>query len=144
MAGTLMTDKSEVRHQPEICPFFPMLASATLIFNRGPSELFSGDRSVSVERKHLTRWSQASSSSLDHYTNKAEDANFGSIMLMPHCKNLEIFTVSGGGDVATNNPWDTFQRYLCLDNSQRVIKTSSTSLEETTQGSLPQTSSNGF
>ncbi|XP_052337950.1 laminin subunit beta-1-like isoform X3 [Oncorhynchus keta] len=106
--------------------------------------LFSGDRSVSVERKHLTRWSQASSSSLDHYTNKAEDANFGSIMLMPHCKNLEIFTVSGGGDVATNNPWDTFQRYLCLDNSQRVIKTSSTSLEETTQGSLPQTSSNGF
>ncbi|XP_021422405.1 laminin subunit beta-1 [Oncorhynchus mykiss] len=123
---------------------YPNRIIVVYITRRESDSLFSGDRSVSVERKHLTRWSQASSSSLDLYTNKAEDANFGSIMLMPHCKNLEIFTVSGGGDVATNNPWDTFQRYLCLDNSQRVIKTSSTPLEETTQGSLPQTSSNGF
>uniref|UniRef100_A0A4W4F2P6 Laminin subunit beta-2 n=1 Tax=Electrophorus electricus TaxID=8005 RepID=A0A4W4F2P6_ELEEL len=41
-----------------------------------------------------------------------------SIVLMPHCKNLEIFSGSGseGGDVVTNSAWDTFQRYRCLEN----------------------------
>lgn len=40
------------------------------------------------------------------------------IMLMPHCKNLEIFTGSEGGDIATNNAWNSFQRYCYLENSQ--------------------------
>ncbi|KAM4573547.1 laminin subunit beta-1a [Odontesthes bonariensis] len=43
-----------------------------------------------------------------------------SIVLMPHCKNLEIFT---GGDSGESNQWETFQRYRCLENSQSVIKT---------------------
>ncbi|KAM9427447.1 laminin subunit beta-1-like [Salvelinus alpinus] len=60
---------------------------------------------------------------LAHYANEAEDAKFGPIMLMLHCKNLEIFIGSEGGDVATNSAWNTFQRYCCLENSQRVVKT---------------------
>jgi coxsackievirus/adenovirus receptor len=47
---------------------------------------------------------------------------------MPHCKNLEIFTGSEGGDVATNSAWDTFQRYRCLENSQSLVKTFSNSI----------------
>lgn len=47
---------------------------------------------------------------------------------MPHCKNLEIFTGSEGGDTAGNGGWDTFQRYRCLENSQSVIKTQMTDI----------------
>uniref|UniRef100_A0A665UJM1 Laminin, beta 1a n=1 Tax=Echeneis naucrates TaxID=173247 RepID=A0A665UJM1_ECHNA len=46
-----------------------------------------------------------------------------SIVLMPHCKNLEIFMGSEEGDSSGNNSWETFQRYRCLENSQSVIKT---------------------
>uniref|UniRef100_A0A3B4B3A7 Laminin subunit beta-1 n=1 Tax=Periophthalmus magnuspinnatus TaxID=409849 RepID=A0A3B4B3A7_9GOBI len=45
-----------------------------------------------------------------------------SIVLMPNCKNLEIFTVSEGADIGSSE-WDTFQRYRCLENSLSVIKT---------------------
>lgn len=47
---------------------------------------------------------------------------------MPHCKNLDIFSGSEGGDLVTNNAWDTFQRYRCLENSQGVIKTPMTDI----------------
>ncbi|XP_074521308.1 laminin subunit beta-1a [Halichoeres trimaculatus] len=48
-----------------------------------------------------------------------------SIVLMPHCKNLEIFSASEEGD---SSSWDTFQRYRCLDNSQGVIKSQMTEI----------------
>uniref|UniRef100_A0A8C4NRP5 Laminin subunit beta-1 n=1 Tax=Dicentrarchus labrax TaxID=13489 RepID=A0A8C4NRP5_DICLA len=51
-----------------------------------------------------------------------------SIVLMPHCKNLEIFTASEGGDSIGNSGWETFQRYRCLENSQGVIKSQMTDI----------------
>ncbi|XP_037624052.1 laminin subunit beta-1a [Sebastes umbrosus] len=51
-----------------------------------------------------------------------------SIVLMPHCKNLEIFTASEGGDTNGNSGWETFQRYRCLENSQSVIKSPMTDI----------------
>ena len=44
------------------------------------------------------------------------------IVLMPHCKNLDIFTGSEEGDSSGNRGWETFQRYRCLENSQSVVK----------------------
>ncbi|XP_035653874.1 uncharacterized protein LOC118400938 isoform X2 [Oncorhynchus keta] len=55
---------------------------------------------------------------------EAEDTKFGPIMLTSRFKNLEIFTGSEGGDLATNCTWDTFHRYHCLKNCRRVFKTS--------------------
>uniref|UniRef100_H3AB77 Laminin subunit beta 1 n=1 Tax=Latimeria chalumnae TaxID=7897 RepID=H3AB77_LATCH len=47
-----------------------------------------------------------------------------SLVLIPHCKSLEIFTAGGSGDdFVTNSAWETFQRYRCLENSQSVMKT---------------------
>uniref|UniRef100_A0A8C5LZ45 Laminin subunit beta 1 n=1 Tax=Leptobrachium leishanense TaxID=445787 RepID=A0A8C5LZ45_9ANUR len=47
-----------------------------------------------------------------------------SIVLLPHVKSLDLFTSgSAGGDSITNNAWQTFQRYRCLENSQSVMKT---------------------
>uniref|UniRef100_A0A8C3J8S1 Laminin subunit beta-1 n=1 Tax=Calidris pygmaea TaxID=425635 RepID=A0A8C3J8S1_9CHAR len=47
-----------------------------------------------------------------------------SLVLMPYCKSLDIFTVGGSGeDVVTNSAWETFQRYRCLENSRSVVKT---------------------
>ncbi|TKS72894.1 Laminin subunit beta-1 [Collichthys lucidus] len=51
-----------------------------------------------------------------------------SIVLMPHCKNLEIFTASEGGDSIGNSGWETFQRYRCLENSQSVTKSQMTDI----------------
>ncbi|TKS72892.1 Laminin subunit beta-1 [Collichthys lucidus] len=51
-----------------------------------------------------------------------------SIVLMPHCKNLEIFTASEGGDSIRNSGWETFQRYRCLENSQSVTKSQMTDI----------------
>uniref|UniRef100_A0A7N9AT11 Laminin, beta 1a n=1 Tax=Mastacembelus armatus TaxID=205130 RepID=A0A7N9AT11_9TELE len=51
-----------------------------------------------------------------------------SIVLMPHCKNLDIFTASEGGDSSGNSDWETFQRYRCLENSQSVVKTPMTDI----------------
>lgn len=51
-----------------------------------------------------------------------------SIVLMPHCKNLEIFTASEGGDSTGNSGWETFQRYRCLENSLSVVKTQMTDI----------------
>lgn len=50
---------------------------------------------------------------------------FFQLVLMPHCKNLDIFSGSGseGGDLVTNSAWDTFQRYRCLENSRSVVRT---------------------
>ncbi|KAM7003159.1 laminin subunit beta-1-like isoform 1-T1 [Tautogolabrus adspersus] len=48
-----------------------------------------------------------------------------SIVLMPHCKNLEIFSASEGGD---SSGWETFQRYRCLENSQGVIRSPMTEI----------------
>uniref|UniRef100_A0A8C6NUB5 Laminin subunit beta 1 n=1 Tax=Nothobranchius furzeri TaxID=105023 RepID=A0A8C6NUB5_NOTFU len=50
-----------------------------------------------------------------------------SIVLMPHCKNLEMFITSVGGD-SGNNAWETFERYRCLENSQSVVKTPMTDI----------------
>ncbi|XP_068595796.1 laminin subunit beta-1a [Brachionichthys hirsutus] len=51
-----------------------------------------------------------------------------SIVLMPHCENLDIFTTSEGGDLNGNSGWETFQRYRCLENSQSVIKSPMTDI----------------
>uniref|UniRef100_A0A3Q0T4T9 Laminin, beta 1a n=1 Tax=Amphilophus citrinellus TaxID=61819 RepID=A0A3Q0T4T9_AMPCI len=51
-----------------------------------------------------------------------------SIVLIPHCKNLEIFTGSEDGDSSGNVAWETFQRYRCLENSQSVVKTQMTDI----------------
>ncbi|OCT87306.1 laminin subunit beta-1 [Xenopus laevis] len=47
-----------------------------------------------------------------------------SIVLLPHVKSLDIFSMGGSGDdVTTNTAWQTFQRYRCLENSQSAVKT---------------------
>ncbi|KAM5188856.1 laminin subunit beta-1 [Callospermophilus lateralis] len=46
-----------------------------------------------------------------------------SLVLMPYCKSLDIFTTGGSGDGVTNSVWETFQRYRCLENSRSVVKT---------------------
>ncbi|KAK1334991.1 hypothetical protein QTO34_004567 [Cnephaeus nilssonii] len=47
-----------------------------------------------------------------------------SLVLMPFCQSLDIFTVGGSGDGAvTNGAWEIFQRYRCLENSRSVVKT---------------------
>nr|XP_040019155.1 laminin subunit beta-1a [Gasterosteus aculeatus aculeatus] len=51
-----------------------------------------------------------------------------SIVLMPHCKNLEIFSTSEGGDSSGNSAWETFQRYRCLENSQSVTRSPMTDI----------------
>ncbi|XP_060698913.1 laminin subunit beta-1a [Hemiscyllium ocellatum] len=46
-----------------------------------------------------------------------------SLVLMPHCKSLDIFSVGESSEIVTNKAWETFQRYRCLENSQSVTKT---------------------
>nr|XP_033814369.1 laminin subunit beta-1 isoform X1 [Geotrypetes seraphini] len=41
-----------------------------------------------------------------------------SIVLLPHCQSLDMFTTGGSG-----NAWEMFQRYRCLENSLSVVKT---------------------
>ncbi|XP_039103134.1 laminin subunit beta-1 [Hyaena hyaena] len=71
---------------------------------------------------------------LPQYT--ASDSDLGSpytlidsLVLMPFCKSLDIFTVGGSGDgLVTSSAWDTFQRYRCLENSRSVVKTPMTNV----------------
>ncbi|XP_061591132.1 laminin subunit beta-1a isoform X2 [Cololabis saira] len=51
-----------------------------------------------------------------------------SIVLMPHCKNLDIFSASVGGESSGSRAWETFQRYRCMENSQGVVKTPMTDI----------------
>ncbi|XP_033612694.1 laminin subunit beta-1 [Fukomys damarensis] len=66
---------------------------------------------------------------LPQYTSSDSDVEspytlIDSLVLMPYCKSLDIFTVGGSGDgVVTNSAWETFQRYRCLENSRSVVKT---------------------
>ncbi|GCB69336.1 hypothetical protein scyTo_0010538 [Scyliorhinus torazame] len=46
-----------------------------------------------------------------------------SLVLMPHCRSLDIFSVGESSEIVTNRLWETFQRYRCLENSQSVTKT---------------------
>ncbi|XP_005319496.2 laminin subunit beta-1 [Ictidomys tridecemlineatus] len=65
---------------------------------------------------------------LPQYTSSDTDVEspytlIDSLVLMPYCKSLDIFTTGGSGDGVTNSVWDTFQRYRCLENSRSVVKT---------------------
>ncbi|KAM8891536.1 laminin subunit beta-1a [Spinachia spinachia] len=51
-----------------------------------------------------------------------------SIVLMPQCKNLEIFSTLEGRDSSGNSGWETFQRYRCLENSQSVSRSPMTDI----------------
>ncbi|MEJ1288269.1 hypothetical protein NN561_019300 [Cricetulus griseus] len=66
---------------------------------------------------------------LPQYTASGSDVEnpytlIDSLVLMPYCKSLGIFTAGGSGDgEVTNSAWETFQRYRCLENSRSVVKT---------------------
>ncbi|XP_028601604.2 laminin subunit beta-1 [Podarcis muralis] len=65
---------------------------------------------------------------LPQYSHDTEVENpytlIDSLVLMPFCKSLDIFSVGGrGDDVMTNSAWEAFQRYRCLENSRSVVKT---------------------
>ncbi|XP_048195748.1 laminin subunit beta-1 isoform X1 [Perognathus longimembris pacificus] len=66
---------------------------------------------------------------LPQYTSSDSDVEspytlIDSLVLMPYCKSLDIFTTGGSGDgEVTNSAWETFQRYRCLENSRSVVKT---------------------
>ncbi|CAJ0944053.1 unnamed protein product [Ranitomeya imitator] len=45
-----------------------------------------------------------------------------SIVLLPHVKSLDLFSMGGSGEDPSNT-WQTFQRYRCAENSQSVVKT---------------------